>query len=142
MGRFLTEIIAMKWIIVRCAILALLFVFLIEMGAYFNNWRPNFFSFSELGSILTGAIFFTPFIIPIYLAIRKIRKERQVMSLKVRMALGTIAVLIMTAIFYFDEGNGFSGFWDIITILTLFAYSLVLYVLSSVIFLALKERLG
>ena len=131
----------MKKVIVSSIVCAIFLTIFMEIIAFLKNWRPDFFSFSELVNILGGSIFYFLLILGGQLAVLKMIKEKETITLRVTLILVVLSILTTSFFVYIDDGGKLKNFVSISGIIASIVVSFIFFVAFSFSFLAFKSKL-
>jgi hypothetical protein len=130
----------MKKILLPCAVIGCVLCILATYQSTFNGHRVDFHSGKDLLDLLLGVMAFTLAVIPFYLLAVKIKKERDVMNTKVKLAFSTIALTLSTVGLYYDDGPDWKKFQDWGIYVAIIIYGFIFFMIISLAFLFLRRR--
>ena len=79
-------------------------------------------------------------VIPFYLLTLKIKEERELMNIRVKMIFSLIAVSLSTIGLYYDDGPDWKKFLDWGIYVGILIYGFIFFMIMSLAFLFLKRR--
>jgi hypothetical protein len=130
----------MKKVFLHCIAIGFVLFLLLTLYRMWKGYLIDFHLLRGLLDMLLGVATFSLVTIPFYLLTLKIRQEKQVMNLRVKLIFSVIAIILSTIGLYYDDGPDWKKFLDWGIYVGILIYSFIFFMIMSLGFLFLKKR--